>query len=310
MKQLFVGANYDFLGARHMAYRVTIALLIFYIIAALFWQFRASHWLNYGVDFAGGTIVQVRFNREVSVADLRQHVTGEIQEFGAENEFVIRVPQSGEAAGDARAQITPALESAYGPGSFTIERTEAVGAKVGSELQARAALALLLSFAATMLYLAFRFEWRFGLAAIIATMYDVFITLGLISALQLEVSLPTVAALLTIVGYSLNDKIVVFDRIRENLKTAGRREEFAALINRSVNETLPRTVLTGGATVATLFALFMFGGETIRDFAFILIVGILGGTYTSMFVGAPALYEIEKKWPGHRKKARMVKARA
>jgi preprotein translocase subunit SecF len=308
MRRLFADANYDFLGWRKRLYVGTLALLAFYGAAALYWQFTAGHWLNYGVDFAGGTIVQVRFKQEVSVAQLREVVTGEIQEFGTQNEFVIRVRRTGETT-EAADSVRAVLLRRYGD-KVEIVRTEAVGAKVGSELQGRAALGLFLSFAAILIYLGFRFEWRFGLAAIIATAFDLLVTLGLISALQLEVALPTVAALLTIVGYSINDKIVVFDRVRDNLKASSRREDFASLVNRSVNETLPRTVLTGSATILSLFALFMFGGSTLRQFAFILIVGILGGTYSSMFIGANALVEIERRWPGQRKKARLAKARA
>jgi preprotein translocase subunit SecF len=181
-----------------------------------------------------------------------------------------------------------------------LDREESVGAKVGSELQTRALLAILISFAATLIYLAFRFEWRFGVAAVIATAHDIVLTLGLLSILRVEVSLTTVAAVLTIVGYSLNDTIVIFDRIRENLQTA-RRPDFIALLNRSINETLPRTVLTTGTTIVTLLALFLFGGVIIRDFALILIAGIVLGTYSSIFVAAPALYEIEKRYPHEQK---------
>jgi preprotein translocase SecF subunit len=154
----------------------------------------------------------------------------------------------------------------------------------------------------TLAYLAFRFEWRFGLAAVIATLHDILLTLGLVSLLQLEVALATVAAILTIIGYSLNDTIIIFDRVRENLK-AGRREDFVALLNRSINETLPRTVVTSGTTLVTLIALFLLGGDIIRPFALILILGILLGTLSSIFIAAPALRAIEKKWPGQRKKA-------
>jgi preprotein translocase subunit SecF len=177
-----------------------------------------------------------------------------------------------------------------------VVRTEAVSAKVGDELQQKAMIAILLSFAATLIYLAFRFEWRFGLAAVVATMHDTLITLGIISIFRMEVSLTTVAAILTIVGYSLNDTIVIFDRIRENLKKAGRKVDLVPLLDRSINETLPRTVLTGGSVIATLAALAILGGSTIRGFAVIMLIGVLIGTYSSIFVASPVLYEIEKRW--------------
>ncbi|MGD8277630.1 MAG: protein translocase subunit SecF [Gemmatimonadota bacterium] len=314
MKRFFANADYRFIELRRKAYVGSGTLLVLGLVMALFWEFAGGTWLNYGVDFTGGTLVQVKFDTPTSVADLRtligtQFPGTEITRFGEENDYLIRAPLegTGDAAstGDA---IAAMLTPQYGADNFTIERKEAVSAKVGSELQERATLAVLLSFIATLIYLAFRFEWRFGLAAVIATVHDILLTLGFISALRLEVGLPMVAAVLTIVGYSLNDTIIIFDRIRENLRKPGRRGEFIAILNRSINETLPRTVLTSGTTLATLFALFLFGGSIIRDFALILIIGIILGTYSSIFVAAPALLEIEQRWPAERKKARVTRA--
>jgi preprotein translocase subunit SecF len=232
----------------------------------------------------------------------------QISEFGSGDEFLIRTPITGEATSGAAEILPEALEAEYGADAFDVLLTEAVGAKVGGELQARATLAILLSFAATLIYLAMRFEWRFGLAAVVATVHDILLTLALIAGLQLEVALPTVAAVLTIVGYSLNDTIVIFDRIRENLKIAGRRANFIGTLNKSINDTLPRTVVTSATTLVTLLALFLFGGSVIRDFTLIMIFGIVLGTYSSIFVASPALMIIEKKWPGDRKKARVPRA--
>ncbi len=308
--RLFANANYDFIGNRRIAYAITGAVLTLFFVAAIVFQFSRGSWLNYGVDFTGGTLVQVRFEQATSVNDLREILAGtEITRFGGENEFLIRAPVYEEGT-DAAAPVVAALGEAFGQGTFEVVRTEAVGAKIGGELQQRALMAILVSFLFTLIYLAFRFEWRFGAAAVIATAHDILLTLGLISVLQREVSLPTVAAVLTIVGYSLNDTIVIFDRIRENLAGAGRREPFITVLNRSINETLPRTVLTTATTLATLLALFLFGGAVIRDFALILIVGIVLGTYSSIFVAAPALLEIEKRWPAERKKAKIAKVRA
>jgi preprotein translocase subunit SecF len=308
MRRLFANANYDFLGARRKAFTFSAAWLAVGLVLALVWQFSRGSWLNYGVDFAGGTLIQVQFTQPVSVSDLRPVVDAvfpgtTITAFGEQNEFLIRAPVTGETTSNAAEVIPPALEQRFG--QVTIDRIEAVGAKVGGELQGRATLAILLSFAATLVYLAFRFEWRFGLAAVIATMHDILLTLAFISATRLEVALPTVAAVLTIVGYSLNDTIIVFDRIRENLRSSARREDFSAILNRSINETLPRTVLTVSTTLVTLVALALFGGVIIRDFAVIMIVGIVLGTYSSIFIAAPALLMIEQRWPGERKKARV-----
>jgi preprotein translocase subunit SecF len=315
MRRLFAGAHYDFIGARRRAYLFSGSALMLGLVFALVWQFTRGAWLNYGVDFLGGTLVQVQFKQDTDVTRLRDAINPvfpgvQITRFGQSNEFLIRTPVTGETTSGAAEQIPPILTSTFGQDSFTIEQVEAVGAKVGNELQARAILAILLSFAATLIYLAFRFEWRFGLAAVIATVHDILLTMAFISGLQLEVALPTVAAVLTIVGYSLNDTIVIFDRIRENIKISGRREDFTSILNRSINETLPRTILTVATTLATLLALYIFGGEIIRDFALIMIVGIVLGTYSSIFVAAPALLLIEGRWPGERKKVRTVRSTA
>jgi len=168
---------------------------------------------------------------------------------------------------------------------------------VGGELQQKALLAILFSFLLTLIYLAIRFEFRFGLAAIIATFHDMIITLGFLALFRVEIALPTVAAILTIVGYSLNDTIVVFDRIRENMHKKGARKRSPTdIINESINETLPRTVLTSGTTIAVLVALLILGGAVIRDFTVVLILGVVIGTYSSIFVASPALIEIQKRW--------------
>lgn len=293
-------ANYKFIEPRRLAYIITAVALVICAGFAIFWQSSKGSWLNYGVDFAGGTLLQLRFQEPVEVAELRETIEArypgsEITRFGGDNEFLVRAPRFSAEGAAASDQIKGIVTERYGD-KFTVVRTEAVSAKVGSELQGKAILAVLLSFAATLIYLAFRFEWRFGLAAVIATMHDTILTLGLISVFRMDFSLTTVAAILTIVGYSLNDTIVIFDRIRENLKHAGRRIDLVPLLNRSINETLPRTILTGGSVIATLASMALLGGSTIRGFALIMLVGVVLGTYSSIFVASPILYEIEKRW--------------
>lgn len=252
-------------------------------------------WVNYGIDFEGGALLQVRFESMLTTEEVRSALQGspvsEIARFREAPEFLIRAPSAdGDETERTRDLIAERLTSAFGAGSFSIERTEFVGPRVGGELQQKAALAIGLSFLLTLVYLAFRFETRFGLAAIIATGHDILITLGFISALRLEVGLSTVAAILTVVGYSLNDTIVVFDRIREKLKAGrGRAVEERELINRAINETLPRTILTSGTTVAVLLPLYALGGMVLRDFAAVLLLGIVVGTFSSIFVASPAL---------------------
>lgn len=317
--RLFANANFDFIGHQRIAITISAVLIGIGLLAGIFFQVTRGSWLNYGVDFTGGTLVQLRFTDGTTVGELRALFGdvlpgSEITRFGADNEFLVRAPQVGEDAEGVTAAVVNVLNTRYSAGQYEVVRTEAVGPKVGSELQQKAALAILVSFIATLIYLAFRFEWRFGLASLIATIYDVLATLGLLALLQLEVALTTVAALLTIVGYSLNDTIVVFDRIRENLKKSGRREEFVAIVNRSINETLPRTVLTSVTTVAVLVALFVFGGAIIRPFALIMTFGVVVGTYSSIFIASPALLYIERRWGGKKverpKRSRPVRAGA
>ncbi|MXV94424.1 MAG: protein translocase subunit SecF, partial [Gemmatimonadetes bacterium] len=221
-----------------------------------------------------------------------------ITSFGGEGDYVIRAAvEEGVSIDVVAAGLSEQIAASYGEDRFEVVRTESVGAKIGEELQGRAALAIIFSLFLTLLYIAIRFEFRFGVASVIATTHDILIVLGLLALFRVEISLPTVAALLTIVGYSLNDTIVVFDRIRENLNArGGRREDPYKLVNRSINETLPRTVLTSGTTLGVLFSLLVLGGAVIRDFTMVLILGVLIGTYSSIFIASPALLEIQKRY--------------
>src|ERR687895_63356 len=190
-----------------------------------------------------------------------------------------------------------ALDGVLGTGSYTVLRTEAVGPKVGGELRQKAFMAILLSFVAVLAYLAYRFEWRFGVAAVIATAHDIIASLAFIGIARLEVSLFVVAGLLTILGYSLNDTIVIFDRIRENLHRR-KRESFENILNRSINETLPRTFFTGTTALGSLIALAVLGGEVVRPFAMLMLFGVIVGTFSSIYIASPVLLAIETRWPG------------
>jgi preprotein translocase subunit SecF len=299
--RFFENADYRFIEKRRPAYVVSAVVLTAGILAMVGFALAGTGWVNYGVDFTGGTLIQVEFAEATTAGEIREAVgaLAEVTEFGGENEFLIRVADFSEEGTNTSELMAVALEDAYGTDSFNVVRTEAVGPKIGGELQQKALLAILMSFALTLVYLAFRFEWRFGVAAVIATIHDILITLGFISALRLEVSLPTVAAVLTIIGYSLNDTIVVFDRVRENLKGPRRRDPYIDILNGSINEVLPRTVMTSGTTFAVLLALFILGGSIIRDFALILMLGVVIGTYSSIFVASPALLEIEERTGEH-----------
>ncbi len=300
--RIFSDAAFRFIEARKKAYAFSVALILAGIAAMVVNIAAVGAWQNYGVDFTGGSLVQLRFEGEVTAGDLRAALGGAeappITRFGEDHEFVIRAPIAEDAsieavAGGIESQVRAAMPNE----AFTVVRTELVGAKVGNELQQKAALAIIFSFVTTLIYLAFRFELRFGAAAVIATMHDIMVTLGFLALFRVEISLTTVAALLTIVGYSLNDTIVVFDRIRENMGMKGaRKRDPVELVNQSINETLPRTLLTSGTTLAVLFCLLLLGGPVIRDFTLVLILGIVIGTYSSIFVASPALIEIQKRW--------------
>jgi preprotein translocase subunit SecF len=225
----------------------------------------------------------------------------EIQQFGSARDYVIRARLSedaGEGETEAVAQaVGAALDARLGAGQYIIERTEAVGPKVGRELQEKALIAILFSFVTTLVYLAFRFEWRFGVAAVLATAHDILATVAFVRYLNLEVSLVVVAAVLTVVGYSLNDTIVIFDRVRENLRKY-RRSDLYGILNLSVNETLPRTILTGGTTLVTALTLAFLAGAVIQPFALVLAFGIVIGTFSSIYIASPILLWIEGRWPG------------
>jgi preprotein translocase subunit SecF len=303
MIRLFANANYDFIKWRRVAFSLTGAIMLIGVI------FLSSRGLNYSIEFTGGTLVQFEVAKKTETATLRAALDNvglhgaDIYNFGSDTSYVVRARLGAEAAeGEAGTQevadaVAKALDQTVGPGQYHLSRREAVGPKVGRELQGKALLAILGSFLVTLIYLAFRFEWRFGLAAVVATAHDVVATIAFISVLHLEVSLVVVGAVLTVVGYSLNDTIIIFDRVRENLHKY-RRQNLYEILNLSINETLPRSVLTHGTTIATTLALLVLAGEVIRPFAWVMSFGIFTGTFSSIYIAAPVLLWIEKRWPG------------
>ncbi|HEX9704587.1 MAG TPA: protein translocase subunit SecF [Gemmatimonadales bacterium] len=313
MIRIFANASYDFIRVRRWAFLLALA---FTLPGLVLLPIRG---VPYSIEFTGGAEIQVRTLDAVPIARLRAALDGggvagaELRSFGSPHDFVIRARlTSGDSVTAATTEIVgqtvaQALDTELGTGNYEIVRTEVVGPKVGRELQGKAFLAILFSFITTLAYLAVRFEWRFGLAAVAATANDVLATIAFIRYLNLEVGLVVVAALLTVLGYSLNDKIVVFDRVRENLRKF-RRQNFVELLNLSINETLPRTLLTGGTTIATALVLAFFAGDVIKPFALVMAFGIIFGTVSSMYIASPILLEIERRWPG--RDARGVRALA
>ena len=303
MIRFFANANYDFIKWRRWAFSLTGAIMVVGL------GFLVTRGINYSIEFTGGTLVQIELAHRVPTGNIRAALDNvglkgaDIQNFGSDTSYVVRArlgaaATQGEAGTQAVADaVGRALDQSAGPGQYRIERREAVGPKVGRELQGKALVAILLSFVVTLIYLAVRFEWRFGLAAVIATAHDVVATIAFISVLHLEVSLVVVGAVLTVVGYSLNDTIIIFDRVRENLRKY-RRQNLYEILNLSINETLPRSVLTHGTTIATTLALLILAGEVIRPFAWVMSFGIFTGTFSSIYIAAPVLLWIEKRWPG------------
>jgi preprotein translocase subunit SecF len=287
-------------------WKIALGLSVALIVPGLIWA--AIGGFSYSMEFTGGTLVHIKFNEATDIALVRSSLvnsglaTAEPVSFGTDNEYIIRARDvAADTVGSAGAErvaasIVRALEQQFGDAAFSTELIEAVGPKVGGELRQQAALALLVSFALTLLYLSWRFEWRFAVASILATLHDIIATVAFIRYTNIEISVFVVGAILTVIGYSLNDTVVVFDRVRENL-TVHRKKPLYDLLNLSVNETLPRTVMTSTTTLATLLALIFLGGEFVRPFALIMTLGIVIGTFSSIFVASPLLLIIERRWP-------------
>lgn len=291
--------NIDFVGRRKMAICFSL-LLILVGLASLIFKGGPS----YGIDFAGGTLVQIKFTEATDAAAIRGALGAldlgsfAVQRYGDEgNEFLIRAQNtSGELEGLSHA-MAAALEGKYGAGSVEIRRAEMVGPQVGKDLREKGMMAVLYAMVGILIYVSWRFEFRYAVGAVIALVHDVTITLGAFSLFNMEIDLPVIAAFLAIIGYSLNDTIIVYDRIRENLGKHS-KEGLASVINHSINETLSRTILTSGTTLLVVAALFIFGGGVIHTFAFALLVGIMIGTYSSIFVASPLLLFWENRKGG------------
>lgn len=262
--------------------------------------------LKYGIDFKGGTLVQLKFPEAPSIDSIRSGLKeigladSTIQEFGSPNDILIRVERSEGKMEEMGSQIKEALEETKGFKGIVVERVEMVGPKVGKDLRMKALLSIVYAIIGIVIYISWRFEFQYAIAAIIALIHDVMITMGAFSMLDKEFTLVIVAAFLTIIGYSLNDTIVVFDRIRENTRRKS-KESLSDLINTSINQTLSRTLLTSGTTLLVVVALFFLGGEIIHDFSFALLVGVVIGTYSSIFIASVFLLHWESR--AHPKKA-------
>lgn len=284
----------DFLGMRRFAFVVSGALILAGLISL------ALHGgPELSIDFQGGTLIQIRFKENVDMAGLRQALNAlnagksEIQTFGSSSEVIIRLQTILETESLVE-ELTGRIREVLPQEEPDFRRIETVGPKIGAELSGRAFLSILSAIVGILIYISIRFEFKFAVGAIAALVHDVLITLGIFSIMNYEISLAIIAAFLTIVGYSLNDTIVVFDRVRENLKRF-RQESHLTIVNRSINESLSRTIVTSLTTFVVVFTLWAAGGEVIKYFAFAMIVGVIVGTYSSIFVASPVVILLQER---------------
>jgi len=308
MLRILHDTTYDFIKYWKQSVIGTIAFIVLGMI--LLGVHAARHHgeaLNRSVEFTGGTVVQLHFTKAPDANVVRSSVDAagfsgaEVTTFGAPTDYMIKAPPTEGALAAANADsvgahIIGVLKQRLPGDSVTVMQAQSVGPRVGQELTTKAITAVLISFIVTLIYLAIRFEWRFGVAAVVATAHDILTTLAFLAMMRLEISLTVVAALLTVIGYSLNDTIIIFDRVRENLKKQ-RKESLREVLNRSINETLPRSVLTHATVLAATIALLIFAGEVIRPFSWIMAFGVFTGTFSSIYVAGPLLLWIERKWP-------------
>jgi len=292
MRFLNKKTSIDFMGKRLVAFAVS-GILIVCSIVALF-----TIDMNLGLDFTGGTLIEVSYPSAPEIADVRENLEAAglddavVQTFGAAAEIVVRIPprDAEESSAELSTIVLQALQQGV-EGEVIMRRVEFVGPQVGDELTEQGILAVVYALIGIFLYVMVRFQWRFSVGAVAALVHDILITMGILAVAQVEFDLTVVAALLAVIGYSLNDTIVLFDRIRENFPRL-RKASPLQVVNTSVNETLSRTLMTSLTTLLVLVALFIFGGEIIHAFAFTLIVGVLVGTYSSIYVASTTLLEL------------------
>jgi preprotein translocase subunit SecF len=297
MEMLSSKSNVDFIGKRKLAYGFSVILIVISLGSLVF------QGLNFGIDFSGGTLVQVKFKTPPDIKKIRDALSdlemGDvvIQEFGSPEEILIRVEKQvtdAKAQSELSQRILKALTPVAGKEGVDLRRVEFVGPQVGEELTEKGIMAVIYSMVAILFYVAWRFEMRFAYGAVMALIHDLGITIGFFSLMQKEFTLVVVAALLTVIGYSLNDTIVVYDRIREEMKRF-KSKDLPFIINEAVNRTLSRTMITSMTTLLVLVALLLFGGEVIHDFALTLFLGVIIGTYSSVFVASPIVLLLNKK---------------
>jgi preprotein translocase subunit SecF len=296
MMEILGNTSVDFMGKRNIAFAVSGVLVALGLVAAFG---ILIGWANLGIDFAGGTAVQLKFDQPLGIEEARKALQvhglseAELQEFPQDQKILIRVKTQTTIEDEISKQIIEAFQAEFPNHGFVVDSSSSIGPTIGKKLQEDALIAILLPLVGIILYVAVRFEFRFGVAAAIATFHDVLVVLGIYFLLNKEITLLVVTALLTLAGYSLTDTVVVFDRIRENLRRR-RRETVIEIINKGINQVLSRTLVTTLTVVLVLVPLTLWGGEVLHDFSLALLLGVIVGTYSSIFVASPLLL----LWPG------------
>jgi len=284
------GTHYDFIGMKKITLWIsTVAILV--TIGSILYHGG----LRNGVDFAGGAVIQVKFSKPVNISEVRSALNTSglkeavVQNFGGGNEFLIRVEKSSENIEDIAKGIQTTLQERFKEKSPDIQSVQVVGPMVGRDLKTKAMWAVILSLLGIMLYIAFRFnKFSYGLGGVVSLFHDIAVTYGAISVLKLEYNLTLMAVVLTVIGFSINDTIVIYDRVRENIKKM-RKTELVTVFNESINECLGRTVLTTGTVMISVLILFFFAGQVLREFTIALIVGIVTGTYSTVYIASPVV---------------------
>jgi len=313
--RIFENADYDFLGKRKIFYLISISIIVVGF-AVLF----LTKSIPLGIDFSGGTELQIKFDKDVNISDLREAMDNagyagmELKTMGSEKDVLLRTPmqEEGQLISD---KIQQGIKAKITDNNFVIQRIDKVGPKIGAELRRNALFAVLFSLIAILIYLAFRFQFVFAVGAVIALFHDVLVTIAVIAIfdaifpnLRLEFNQSMLAAFLTLVGFSSNDTVIVFDRIRENIKVF-KNEDIFHVMNKSINSTLSRTVITSGTVFLTVLVLFIFGGEVNRSFAFTFAIGIITGSYSSVFVASALVVDWKERANSISKEKSLLKSR-
>ena len=294
------GTKIDFIGKQKIAIAISIVIILAGIASIVL-----KGGVRYGIDFSGGTMVQVAFKGPVSADQIRSALTGSVagtpiiqETLGKSNEFIIQLEHMPSDLGGVENLVSDTLGKAFGADNVSVSQAQMVGPRAGAELRQKALLAIIISWAAILLYVWWRFEIHWGMGAIVALIHDVMITVSVFSFLNKQFDLQIIAALLTIIGYSINDTIVIFDRVRENIKKYGSKYTITEHFNMSINETLGRTILTAATVFFSVLALFFFGGPVIHDFSLALLVGSIAGTYSTVYIASPVVLYVQKRWRG------------